>query len=213
MGYTTDFSGEFEIEPPLDTDQVAYLNQFATTRRMCRHADRTAMRPDPLRVAVGLPVGPEGAYFVNAGGMCGQELDAPDVRSGNNPPVEQPGLWCQWVPSEDGATLGWDGNEKFYDYVEWLGYIVTHFLKPWGRVLNGSVDWAGEDSSDRGTIFVKDNQIVAVEAPTAKSPFEDEEQTLPAEPEAPQSTVPELHALNCPASGSITGICNCGTGR
>lgn len=73
-----------------------------------------------------------------------------------------PGIWCQWVPTEDGAGIEWDEGEKFYEYTDWLEYIVEHFLKPWGYVLNGKVDWEGEARDDVGTIYVKDNKIEAV---------------------------------------------------
>lgn len=67
----------------------------------------------------------------------------------------QPGLWCQWVIQDD--KLEWDGNEKFYNYEEWLQYMITNFFKPWGITLNGEIEWQGEDSSDFGKIVVTDN--------------------------------------------------------
>lgn len=73
-----------------------------------------------------------------------------------------PGGYCQWIPTEDGTGLCWDGNEKFYNYTEWLEHIVEHFLKPWGLVLNGSVTWHGERAGDSGVIYVKDNRVKAV---------------------------------------------------
>jgi hypothetical protein len=37
----------------------------------------------------------------------------------NYPPENQPGLWCQWIPNEDGTAICWDGGEKFYNSIEW----------------------------------------------------------------------------------------------
>lgn len=168
MGYTTSFDGEFTITPPLNAAQVAYLKKFSETRRTKRDEAKTALRPDPIRDAVGLPVGPDGGYFVGANGFRGQEAGifgdppADDVIDHNYSPKDQPGLWCQWTPSEDGTRLEWDGGEKFYGYVEWLEYLVQHFLDPWGRMLNGEVRWCGEESDDRGVIYAKDNLIDAV---------------------------------------------------
>lgn len=71
----------------------------------------------------------------------------------------QPGLWCQWVISEDGTLLEWDGGEKFYYYTEWLKYMISHFFQPWGIKLNGEIEWEGEDRNDRGKIVVKDNEV------------------------------------------------------
>jgi len=172
MGYTTDFSGQFNLDKPLTAAQVAYLNAFSDTRRMARNARITAKYPDPLREAVGLPVGPFGGYFVAAdtvpesslkgescGGRFAGQSRTKDILDYNRAPEGQPGLWCQWVPSEEGDTIEWNGKEKFYDYISWLAYIIENFLKPWGYTLNGEVTWAGEESDDIGMIRVQGNVI------------------------------------------------------
>jgi hypothetical protein len=175
MGYTTDFSGQFKLDAALTKEQAKYLNYFSGTRRMKRATGYTQPSqhevtllvtdlPDPVREAVGLPVGPEGAYFVGGSGFCGQDCDR-TILDYNKPPVGQPGLWCQWVVAEDDdayynyTRIEWDGGEKFYKYIEWLEYIIEHFLKPWGRTLNGEVEWQGEDHGDMGIIVVKDNVV------------------------------------------------------
>jgi len=83
-----------------------------------------------------------------------------------------PGYYCQWVASEDGTELEWDGNEKFYNYIEWLQYMIDRFFKPWGVVVSGSVDWDGEASGDTGTILVKDNEISTTSPEDIKSAAE-----------------------------------------
>jgi hypothetical protein len=70
-----------------------------------------------------------------------------------------PGYYCQWVPTDDGLGIAWDGGEKFYEYVEWLNYIIEHFMRPWGITVNGEVKWFGESSSDTGMIVVTDNVV------------------------------------------------------
>ena len=135
---------------------------------MKRNAKIADTLPDSVRIAAGLPIGLEGAYFVGGSGFCGQDRDA-SILEYNDPPAGQPGLWCQWVPnqkdketwtrSEDGTEIGWNGAEKFYCYIEWLQYIIDHFLKPWGYVLNGEVEWQGERRDDTGLIVVNDNVV------------------------------------------------------
>jgi uncharacterized protein (TIGR02996 family) len=142
----------------LQAEHAEYLKQFAYTRRMKRNAKQARLLPDPVREVVGLPLGTEGAYFVGGLGFRGQEDDA-SVIDHNKPPRGQPGLWCQWIPNEDGTAIVWDGVEKFYDYVRWLEYLIEHFLTPWGYLLNGRVDWQGEDRGDVGTILVRDNRV------------------------------------------------------
>lgn len=71
-----------------------------------------------------------------------------------------PTTYCQWRPTEDGAGLEWDGVEKFYYYSEWLGYLIAHFLKPWGYTLNGTVRYDGWTEGVTGTIHVTNNEVV-----------------------------------------------------
>lgn len=124
---------------------------------MKRDAKLTAELDDVVRLAAGLPVGEEGEYFVGSLANYGQDR-TPDVVDYNQPPAEQPGLWCQWIPI-DPHSLAWDEGEKFYEYVHWLEYLIEHFMKRWGYVLNGEVEWEGESRDDRGRIIVTDNRI------------------------------------------------------
>jgi hypothetical protein len=158
MGYTTDFNGEFGLNKPLSPEHKAFLNKFNETRRMQRKQTVASKMEDPIRVSAGLPIGKEGAYFVGAKGHCGQDSDD-SVEDYNTPPSGQPSLWCGWTPNEDGTAIEWDGGEKFYEYVDWIEYLINNFLKPWGYVLNGEVEWFGEDRDDRGMIII-DNNIV-----------------------------------------------------
>ena len=186
MGYSTWFNGDWEVTPPLKPEHREYLLAFNATRRVARDEAKAEKLPDPKRLAVGLPIGFEGAYYVGseADGNYGQSMDE-SVLDGNNPPgaphipypnikdfdyetetgklahrkavenwhrlnsaatqtaqamgIAQPGLWCGWRPNEDGTVIEHDGGEKFYDYTEWIQYLVHHFLEPWGYKLNGDV--------------------------------------------------------------------------
>jgi len=154
--HTKEFWYHFRLKP----EHASYLNAFAETRRMRRDPAKAGQLPDPHRLAVGLPIGDEGAYFTGGTGDFGQGHDA-SVLDGNRPPRGQPGFWCQWVPDEHGTAIQWNGAERFYHYVEWLEYLTVHFLGPWGYVLNGQVQWQGEDAEDRGTISMQDNEVQA----------------------------------------------------
>lgn len=142
----------------LKKEHAAYLKKFSETRRMQRYSKKVKEMPDPIREAAGLPLGPEAAYFVGGKGFMGQGEDE-SILDYNKPPRGQPGLWCQWVPSKDGTAILWNGMEKFYYYIEWMEYLIKHFLKPWGYVLNGEVTWQGEEFEDSGVIRIKDNRI------------------------------------------------------
>lgn len=153
MGYTTDFYGSVEITPPLNETERAYLRKFAETRRMNRS---------------------NGPYFVDGNGDFGQG-NGPDVIYNYNDPDTQPGLWCQWTPTEDGAAIEWDGREKFYESEAWMIYIIDHFLKPgaeasktddpqfasftFDHVVNGTIEAQGEDNDDKWRLVVEDNVV------------------------------------------------------
>jgi len=158
MGYTTSFEGQFLLDRRLTEAHRAYLQQFGETRRMKRDVAKLAAAPDPVREAVGLPLGPEGAYFVGGEGFKGQD-DHPSILDHSEAPEGQPGLWCHWIPDDRGTHIVYSGVEKFYNYIDWLEYLITHFLAPWGYILNGEVYWEGEEEEDEGLIRVQDNQV------------------------------------------------------
>lgn len=166
MGYDTSFDGQFRLDKPLKPAHKAYLQAFADTRRMARDEEKAALLKDELRVAAGLDIGAQGAYYVGAhvDDNFGQ-THSPDIIDYNEPPQGQHGLWCEWEPvtCADGSDgIGWSGAEKFYYYTAWLEYLIEHFLAPWGYKLSGEVTWQGEDSDDSGTIYAKDNKVEAV---------------------------------------------------
>ena len=169
MGYTTDFCGQFDLDKPLTPEHKAYLAAFADTRRMKRNPVIVEGMQDDLRKAVGLPEGVEGGYYVGSEGKYGQDNDESVVEY-NQHPTGQPGLWCQWVPNKDGTAIVWDENEKFYYYVEWIEYIIEHFLKPWGYVVNGKVNWHGEGWYDTGAIRIEDNIVVSAALRVSQPP-------------------------------------------
>jgi hypothetical protein len=160
MGYTTTFDGIFHLNKRLFDSEAIYLLEFSRTRRMQRNPAILQSIPDPAREAVGLPLGEEGCYFVN---QKWDEDSEVSVVNYNRPPKTQPGLWCQWIPTADGGGIKWNGMEKFYDYVEWLQYLINNFIEPWGYVLNGEVNWQGESEEDIGIIVVARNQIICPE--------------------------------------------------
>jgi hypothetical protein len=130
--------------------------------------------------------GKDGEFFVGGGGFAGQDRDD-SIIDFNTPPGQptfnelsdmsfsqrlgitekliqegkcQPGLWCQWiVKGVFNEKLEWDEGEKFYNYVEWLRYLITNFFEPWGIKVNGEVEWQGEERDDWGKIVITNNEI------------------------------------------------------
>jgi hypothetical protein len=159
MGYHTEFEGSFQLDKPLEPEHLAYLKAFSETRRMKRLVDELENNPDPFRIAVGLPLGTEGAFFVGSTSVHGEEDRDPSILDGNTPPDGQPGLWCNWTPTDDGQQIIWNEGDPFYSYIEWLHYLIENFLHPWGYSLTGKVQWEGQDPDDYGVISIKNNEI------------------------------------------------------
>lgn len=157
MGYTTYVNGSLEFNKTVEKWLVDYIDEFSRTRRMKRDVEKIKqVFPNWKELCFNGELGIEGEYFVGGAGSWGQNVDD-SVIDHNTPPTTQPGLWCQWTISE--TELEWDGGEKFYEYEEWLHYLIDNFFEPLGYKLNGEITWEGEDSDDFGTIKVIDNDV------------------------------------------------------
>lgn len=151
MGYTTEFWGQVSVEPALSEKERLYLFKFSGTRRMLRE---------------------KGEYYCGTG-YAGQDK-SPDIIDYNSPPPEQPSLWCQWVPTENGSAIEWNEHEKFHDSADWMWYLIQNFIKPdpvakmrfpkrfaflKGHICNGKIEAQGEDPNDRWNLLVIDNEV------------------------------------------------------
>ena len=144
MGYSTEFRNRFNLDKELSDEDFNFLTKFNETRRMKRN----------LPAEYGI----DGEFYVDGGGSFGQAQEE-NIVDHNEPPSTQPGLWCQWVPTEDRMGIEWDGGEKFYHYTEWIKYLIEKILSPRGYTLKGIVKWQGEDMNDRGQIEIVDNKV------------------------------------------------------
>ncbi|QNN52384.1 hypothetical protein [Nocardioides mesophilus] len=117
MGYTTDFIGHLDIRPALNAAEIGYLTAFTTSRRWRRPSGPYAVPPRPE-----------------------EDEPAPELGHDFHVPADgQPGLWCDWQVCWDGCCLAYAGSERFSGVVEWLRYLLDHFLRPGAVVADGSV--------------------------------------------------------------------------
>jgi hypothetical protein len=142
MGYTTDFDGSFSIEPALSDKDRDFLIAYSDTRHL-------------KRVGLDKKYGLDGEWFTKGD----PETEGGNVEDINRTPISLPGLWCQWVPNEEGTEYLWDEGEKAYNMEDWIYYLVEFFFKPRGYTLNGTVDAQGEEGGDVWSIHIKDNNI------------------------------------------------------
>ena len=160
MGYTTEFLGRLEFSRPLSKQMTNYINDFSTIRHMKRDNEKIKeVYPNWKERCFFGYLGDEGEFFISNTKSLGQDKDD-SVLDYNEPSLKQPGLWCQWIVSEDGKYLMWDRGEKFYNYIEWLEYIIENFVKTQDKLkVNGYLVYMGEDVHDIGIIEVKNNMM------------------------------------------------------
>lgn len=125
------------MDKPLDDETSTFLKKLAATRRLARKVDPK--------------YGIEGEYYV-------EDDESVGVVDINTPPSTQPGLWCQWVPTEDNNGIVWDGNEKFYEADKWMAYIIS-ILANKGYIANGIIEAQGEDTNDHWYLSVSNNKV------------------------------------------------------
>lgn len=89
----------------------------------------------------------------------GNEYDQDLYAQYTDTPETVPDSYLQWEPNDEGTEIVWNGGEKFYDYIHWLRWLIKHYLAPHGLVLNGKVEWRGDELEDIGIIYANDNKI------------------------------------------------------
>ncbi|EFH82111.1 hypothetical protein [Ktedonobacter racemifer] len=67
MGYTTWFTGHLKFDKPLAPPHLTYLRAFNEMPHVYWDVELIKDVPDPIREAVGLPLGENGCYFTGEG--------------------------------------------------------------------------------------------------------------------------------------------------
>jgi hypothetical protein len=82
------------------------------------------------------------------------------IRKERHDAKDSPSNYCYWEPTEDGQGIECRESDcSFYNYVEWLEWIVTDVLAPEGYTVNGAVEWEGSEHGDLGCITVTNNVV------------------------------------------------------
>ncbi len=174
MGYTTDFNGHFKLSRSLTKEEKNYINEFSNTRRMKRNT-KELLKKYKGKYGFNGSYGNDGEYFIGGDEKIGiinfnippgqttyEKSNFNTIWDENLEKIEQgkcqPGLWCQWIITDD-DKLEWNGSEKFYNYVEWLNYMINHFFNVWNVQLNGEILYDGESDGDEGNILAVNSII------------------------------------------------------
>jgi hypothetical protein len=151
MGYDTYFHGEISISPPLLPEHEAYLKAFLQRDHWSLDTNLIASEEDSLRSAVGLGLGISGEFYTGDDSVYETHARLPGT------PITQPSARTDWrVFSPD--HLGMRESTRTEGYVLWLKYLMQNFFIPWGYVLDGMIEWDGDDPGDKGMIHVNQNK-------------------------------------------------------
>ncbi|ELR16994.1 uncharacterized protein ACA1_304360 [Acanthamoeba castellanii str. Neff] len=165
MGYETDFEGELNIRPRLADEFVARFNDVAS-RRNNVYGD-----------------GDEGSFDHLVFGKRGTAAGARVQERYDNPAwTGVPSCWNAWqLKNEPGKTctiLHWEGNSKFYNYVQWLQFVVDYIIREnqaLAPLLNfqGAITWNQDrtDCDDKGVLTLKRVQEKWKVVATVETPY------------------------------------------
>lgn len=99
-----------------------------------------------------------------------KSLEGVDTRDRSG--TTYPGMFCQWVLTSDKKGIKWDGEEKFYQWEDWLKWIIGQYLLPNGVGLKGHVAFQGDDVEDAGFIDILDgSRVVVTRVPTVADEY------------------------------------------
>ena len=179
MGYTTTFKGKIDIKPKIEKKHSAFVNGLMNSRRMKRNVKELPPvdeEVNPLKTH-----GVEGEFYFDPLSTSSGQDNEKGVVNFNEPPCTQPSLWMQWEINEEGQ-LQWNGAEKFYEYDQWLKYLIKNVFEPFNYTLNGQLSFKGEEKGDRGYLTVENNKVykthgnIKEEIKTEKEEIEESEE-------------------------------------
>ena len=158
MGYTTYFEGGFSFNKKISNRLKDYINGFANTRHMLYNTEKIKKDYEFYRIFTYDGNLGENGCLINDTKRLLDGFKSEYVLDYNNNGV-CPSLWAQWIVSDDGTELVWDGGEKFYEYDKWLVFYINNFFKKEDIILNGVSYYFGEDSQDAGFLIVDNNKV------------------------------------------------------
>lgn len=162
MGYDTDFMGEIWVTPALPDEWVKRWNDATNGDPAHQYVSGGRTEPAgyvPTDIETIVRTLDDGRVQVRAAPVMlfgwPREIDG----------VQQPQEWCNWELTNDNpdcTTIRWDGGEKFYEYTEWLDYLVAAIRHDFpGSTFDGEIEYRGEEWDDVGTLVVSDDGMVS----------------------------------------------------
>lgn len=160
-GYYTSFFGSLKITPLPDGKTIKLIHRLAKYPRIGYDTRCLAQLAGLSENEVEERWGDEGEFFFPKRLFFGKKWWK--VAKLNRPPRFQPDLLNYWEINSSGCLEVVKGECDFYEYDRWLRYLIDRVFHPRGYLLSGFVEWQGEETNDRGTIRILENQVIKVE--------------------------------------------------
>lgn len=159
MGYSTSFYGTIDISPALSEDMFKYIRKFSNVR----HVKRDVATIPSLNDGEGLSFcfngnpGTDGCYYV------GEDRTVDSPTSDADEPLDGLSHWCDFSVSTTGDALVWTKCSDTKNGLEWITFLIEHFLKPLGHVCNGKMECQGDEFDDQWELCVENNKVTRKE--------------------------------------------------
>lgn len=184
MGYHTEIKGGYVVTGNITPSLVSFVNEYNKARHYKVNMDAILLYFPSIVEQHGLngSAGKNGEFLTLDVYHYGKGFA--DYNTYN--PSCPDSFWCQWalfddydasdpistcyeINEKDALWLKWDGGEKFYEYEEWLRFLILNVFEPNGVLLNGAVITYGEGYADSEYIVVKNNEIILVPSLSSNS--------------------------------------------
>lgn len=134
--------GKLTIEGDMRDEHFKYLAMYGHMRHMKRNETYLLALRDQLRVDAGLPIGVEGRHYLGSNFALAVQCYH-TVTDCNSPPEKVPSVLCPYHlyrELADGKYVWRCHNTSIEKPKEWIEYLITTYLAPWGYKLNGKIE-------------------------------------------------------------------------
>ena len=160
------FQGAFNLTPALSSAQTSYLQAFLAVQHGFWPLKYVRQQSDPVREAVGLPLGADAAYYTghHSNGLKGRHPFIDKYNTISPGPGNQPHCGnCPWQLSPDDRQLVPDKKKLAAMPLKWLGWLVKYIFTPWKINVTGVASYDDPCTSQEGKIVAESSHSIWVE--------------------------------------------------
>lgn len=197
------FQGSFNLTPGLSEAQASYLQAFLAVQHGFWPSEYVQQQADPLREAVGLPLGEDAAFYVGhySNGLKGRHPFINKHITISPGPGDQPHCGnCPWQLSPDSSKLVPDKKKLAAMPLKWLGWLVSNILTTWKINVTGVASYDDPCTSQEGRVVAESSHNIWAEV--KQSGEHNRFRIIGDETQSMDVDTPEPSASDCTSSSS-----------